>query len=278
MMKTTIKKVAKTKATTKKTTAISNEVARVNELYVLSTLNDAQGRLRMQVAILAVLRMGRELTRIREGCKHGEWGKLFGGEGKANVSEACFRFDVRTATNYMAAYRIFAERTVHLEDGFFFEGDDLEAVLCLDGRADALDEATLEARSIRQLYVNLGVIGGKGEAVDVENDGPTMENEELEGGLPGEAESGGGEAETEAAGASGSAAAGDRVREDGRSAYVTDREAAERNMSAIKREVELFVRGNLFTHLEPSERREVIEVLTEALETLKEIEGAEGDA
>lgn len=135
-------------------------VTEANRLHRYATTQAEMAACAGRNAVMAGLRLGKLLARLKEETNHGEWGNLFIKELSPNRTHASdLEFSQRTANRYIRCYKLALARLGTQERPSLELGlDDGQPTLLL---TELVAKATDGAETPRQMQLNLGVISSR---------------------------------------------------------------------------------------------------------------------
>ena len=133
--------------------AIIATIERANREHKAATDQTLQVRELVQASLTHAIKCGQALLKVKKGCKHGEWGAMFGGanEELEGAENSLFAFDVSWGNRYMKAAKFPTQARIASESEESFSLDRTYKAL-----SGATEEAEKEAKNRPHILNNSG--------------------------------------------------------------------------------------------------------------------------
>ena len=97
--------------------AVMSAIERANKEHKAATDKAIQVRESVQASLTHAIKCGQALLKVKKGCKHGEWGAMFGGanEESEGAENSLFAFDVSWGNRYIKAAKYPAQARLACE-------------------------------------------------------------------------------------------------------------------------------------------------------------------
>jgi hypothetical protein len=151
---------------TKPTVTTIPSIPELNSLHLEATTAAEQAKQLGEFATRKAIILGLKLAQLKEATPHGQWESLFVSSGKGRLPNRkhvsdLLDFDVRTARNYIAvAANLMAQRLSSEQSAALIQlaSRSTEAAQDLKPAEIKFLEDLMPERSLRHLYINLGII------------------------------------------------------------------------------------------------------------------------